>query len=225
MARPSLSMRTVRIYGAARNVTEAPLKKPEESDVEVWLSNSTTTTLLRCPRAINEWTRWFNLHSKKHILGTYPSAYSYYQDKAEGRPIYLLKAQSDIPTSLAFPRKEIQTAFATAKGPNRYFTCSVCWLIAFAILEGFERIELWGFELRDTKPGSAFAWERPCVAYWIQVARDAGVDVWYQQAIERLYEAGKMIPGNPDEYSGLLYGFSTKPDEGWDIERECFKDI
>lgn len=212
--------KTVRIYGSARNVREAPSVVPE--GVEVWLSNSPTTTRLRCPRAINQWTRWFNLHSRAHIVGTYPSGYSYYQDKAEGRPIYLLKVQPDIPTSKAFPREAIQTAFATEKGPNRYFTCSVCWLIAFAILEGFERIELWGFELRDTKPGSAYAYERPCVAYWIQKARDAGVEVWYQEALERLYADGKMIPGDPDAYDGKLYGYETKPEPDWDFERHCF---
>ena len=215
-------MKTVRILGSAKNLRDVPAETPE--GVEVWLSNNPTTTLLRCPRAINYWTRWFNLHSKKHIVGTYPSAWSYYKDEAKGRPVYLLKAQPDIPTSVAFPYKAIQEAFATAKGPNRYFTCSICWLIAFAIMEGFERIELWGFELRDTTPGSAFAWERPCVAYWIQVAKDRGVNVFYQDEITRLYEAGKMTPGDPDEFTDRLYGYETKPEPDWDFERHCFKD-
>lgn len=216
-------MKTVRIYGAARNVREAPIKQPDDN-VEVWLYNSPTTTLLRCPRAINEWTRWFNLHSKHHILSTYPSAWSYYQDKAAGRPIYLLKAHSDIPTSITFPREAIQQFFATSKGPNRYFTCSVCWLIAFAILEKFERIELWGFELRDTKPGSVFAWERPCFAYWVQQAKLHGVDVLYQKVIHKLEESGKLIPGDPDLYDGKLYGYSTKSEVGWNIDKEQWED-
>ena len=152
------------------------------------------------------------------MVGTYPASYTYYQTKAEGRPIYLLKVQPDIPTSVAFPREAIQARFATSKGPNRYFTCSICWLIAFAILEGFERIELWGFELRDTKPGSAFKYERPCFAYWVQQAREAGVEVWYQRAVEKLYEAGKMVPGDPLDYSGPLYGYDTKPEPDWDRE-------
>lgn len=156
------------------------------------------------------------------MVGTYPASYSYYQTKANGRPIYLQKAYPDIPTAVAFPRKEVQEFFRTRKGPNRYFTCTVCWLIAFAIYEGFERIELWGFELRDTKPGSAFAWERPCTAYWIQQARDRGVEVFYQKAIEHLYEAGKMIPGDPDAYDGKLYGYSTKPEPDWDPVIEDF---
>lgn len=210
--------KTVRIYGAARNVREAPLR-PEDSDVEVWLSNSPTTTMFRCPRAMDYWTRWFNLHSRKHMVGTYPSGYHYYGHKAEGRPVYFQKAQPDVPTSITFPREAIQQAFATAKGPNRYFTCSVCWLIAFAILEGFQRIELWGFELRDSKPGNAHAFERPCFFYWIQQARNRGVTVWYQEAIERL----PFMPGDPDTYTGPLYGYSTKPEVGWNIETETFE--
>lgn len=218
MAHLLLFMKTVRILGASRNSRELPKERPE--GVELWLANSPTTTLLRCPRAMTQWTRYFNLHSKQHIVGTYPSGYSYFQTKADGRPIYLLKAQPDVPTSIAFPREAIQKFFATEKGPNRYFTCSICWLIAFAIFEGFDKIELWGFELRDTKPGEAFAWERPCIAYWIKKAQDHGVEVFYQAAITKLYEAGKMIPGDADEYDGKLYGFSTKPEPDWDLEKE-----
>lgn len=215
-------MKTVRIFGAAKNARESPPLTPEDKDVEVWLSNSTTTNLIRCPQAMSEWTRWFNLHSRAHIVGTYPAAFTYYQTKAEGRPICLLKVQPDVPTSIAFPRKQIQEAFATAKGPNRYFTCTVTWLIALAIFEGFERIELWGFALRDTKPGSVFAYERPCFAYWVQMAKDRGIEVFYQEAVETLYQAKAMIAGDPDTYTGTLYGYGTKPDVGWNPVTEEF---
>ena len=217
-----LPMKTVRIYGSAKNVREAPVRGPDEQDIEVWLSNSPTTVSLRCPRALNEWTRWFNLHSRQHIVGTYPAGFHYYCTKAEGRPIYFQKAQPEIPSSAAFPYEKIQATFATAVGPNQYFTCTVCWLIAFAILEGFERIELWGFELRDTKPGSKFEYERPCFAYWVQVAKERGCDVFYQAAIARLYAEGKMLPGDPLLYEGKLYGYETKSEPDWDFERRRF---
>ena len=211
-------MKTVRIYGAAQNIREAPTRTPEEQHIEVWLSNNPTIMSLRCPRVLNDWTRWFNLHSRQFILGTYPSGYSYYQTKANGRPIYLQLPQPDIGTSVAFPRKDIQVTFATSKGPNRYFTCTVTWLIALAILEGFNRIELWGFELRNTNPGSVYAYERPCFFYWVQQARDRGIDVFYQQAVQRL----PFLPGDPDSYDGKLYGYSTKPEVGWNMETEEF---
>jgi hypothetical protein len=213
--------KTVRIYGVSRNLREAP---PRQDGVEVWMSNGPQTNKLRLKRPIHdEWTRFFNLHSRQWILSTYPSGWHYYQHNANGRPIFLQKAHPDIPTSVAFPREEIQKFFATAKGPMRYFTCSVTWLIALAIYEGFERIELWGFELRDTKPNSAYAYERPCFAYWVKQARDRGVDVFYQKAIENLYDAGKMIPGDPDIYDGKLYGYSTKPEPDWNPVLERFE--
>lgn len=213
--------RTVRIYGTSRNLREAP--PCPERDVEVWCSNGPTTIGLRLKRSVDdEWTRFFNLHSKAHITGTYPSGWYYYQNKAHGRPIYLQKADPEVATSIAFPRKEVQQFFATSNKPMRYFTCSVCWLIALAIYEGFERIELWGFELRDTKPNSAYAYERPCVAYWIKQALDREIDVFYQDALAKLYADGKMIPGDPDAYDGKLYGFSTKPEVGWNPVTEEF---
>lgn len=212
-------MKTVHIYGAARNLREAPAPDP---GVEVWLSNSPTTTMVRCPRAMDYWTRWFNLHSREHMVKTYPAGFYYYGHHPAQKPVYLQKVQPDVPSSVVFPRENIQAMFATAKGPNRYFTCSACWLIAFAILEGFERIEMWGFELRDTKPGGVYAFERPCVAYWIQQARDHGISVWYQDALERLYAAGALIPGDPDTYTGPLYGYSTKAEPDWDPVTESF---
>ena len=213
--------KTVRIYGSAKNLRETPIRTPEEQDIEVWMANSPTTILLRHPPAKEEWTRWFNLHSRKHITGTYPSGWSYYKDKAAGRPIYLLKQQPEIPTSVAFPREAIQAAFAPENGgrPMRYFTCTICWLLALAILEGFERIELWGYELRDTKPGSAFAYERPCFFYWVQQARTRGVEVIYQKEVEKL----PFLPGDPLTYTGVLYGYDTKPEEGWDKDAGDWK--
>lgn len=209
--------KTVRLYGTARNLRYTP---PRPKGVEVWVANGPATISLRLRRSVDdEWTRFFNLHSKAHIMGTYPSGWHYYQHKANGRPIYLLKADPEVPTSVAFPREELQQFFATAAGPMRYFTCTVTWLIALAIYEGFHRIELWGFELSD-KPRSTHIFERPCFAYWVQRARDHGIEVVYQDEIAALYAAGKMPVGNPDAYEGKLYGYSTKPEPDWDLVKE-----
>ena len=199
-------MKTVRIYGTAKNIRHTP---PAPQGSEVWLSNSPGTFEKRHPKALLEWTRWFNLHSKKHILATYPSGWKYFQEQTDGRPVYLQKTHEDVPTSKVFPRDEIQNFFATSTGPNRYFVCTVCWLIALAIFEGFRRIELWGFELKDTKPGERHAFERPCVWYWIKQARDRGIDVVYQKELTRL----PFEPGDAETYVGPLYGYETKPEE------------
>lgn len=176
----------------------------------------------RYPKALTHWTRWINLHSRAYMESAYPSTIEFYRREAAGRPIYFQRVQPDIPGSRAFPYRELQHFFATAKGPNRFFTCSICWLIAFAIYEGFERIELWGFALSDAKRrySACYKFERPGFFYWVQQARDRGIEVVYQEEIARL----PFEPGDPDEYTGLLYGYSTKPEPEWDPVLERFRD-
>ena|SRR3990167_2402419 len=200
--------KTVRILGMSTNLGEMP---PSPKGVEVWPSNDPRGYRIRHPRVLvtDEWTRWFNLHSRSHMQVTYPAGLDWYKCLDGSRPIYTQKFWSDIPGCTEFPRQLIQETFATSKGPNRYFTCSVCWLVAFAILEGFERIELWGFQLSYRKPNEAYKFERPCFFYWVQEARNRGIEVWYQKEIESLpYE-----PGDAESYEGTLYGFETKPEE------------
>ena len=51
---------------------------------------------------------------------------------------------------------------------SSFFTCSTAFMIALAIMEGFGQIGLHGIDMEN---GSEYAWERPCVAYWIGQAR------------------------------------------------------
>lgn len=198
----------VRIYGMAKNLAEAP---PLPPGVEAWPSNSYKGYTRRYPPAIDHFTRWFNLHSRKHMDDTYPECVAWYKRQDPAKPIYFQKHQRDIPGSAVFPRAELEAFFPEAIGPNGnfYATCSVCWLIPFAIYMGFKRIELWGFMLRDVKPGEAYKWERPCFFYWVKQARDRGIDVFYQRAIEEL----PFEPGDPSTYTGPVYGYDTKPEE------------
>lgn len=197
-----LSPRTVRILGTATNLTEMP---PTSGGIEVWPANDPRTYRKYKPEVQEIWTRWFNLHSRHHMEITYPRGFNWYLLQDGSKPFYTQKFWPDIPGCTIFPREIIQAAFPTS--PN-YFTCSVCWLIAFAIVEGFEKIELWGFQLSDRKFGGSFAWERPCFFYWVQQARDRGIEVTYQKEIQDL----PFIMGDPATYDGPLYGYETKPE-------------
>lgn len=200
--------KTVRIYGTAHNLAQTP---PPLNGEEVWLANWHKGYNQRLPRALTEWTRYFNLHSRKHMDKTYPSGVEWYQSHPGDKPLYLQKHQPDLPGSTIFPREAIEGMFPEAMGPTGkfYSTCSVCWLIPFAIFLGFERIELWGFALSDRKPRDAYLFERPCFFYWVKQARDRGIEVTYQPAIEAL----AFEPGDPSTYIGTVYGYETKPEE------------
>lgn len=197
--------KTVRIYGVAPNIAKTP---PLPIGVEAWLANSTAGYKRRLFRTVKnaEWTRWFNLHSKRHMLKTYTHAYNYYKEwcSKDGRRVILQEVQDDIPGSERFPKEILQHYFSIDGTPFRYFTCSVCWFIALAIYEGFDRIELWGFQVKATKP--AYAYERPCIAYWVDKARKAGIDVWLPPELKP-FTPDEI--GDPAAYTGPLYGYET----------------
>lgn len=196
--------RTVRILGTAPNLDQMP---PTSGGIELWPSNDPRTYRKygNHPDILDNWTRWFNLHSRHHMEITYPRGFKWYLAQDGTKPFYTQKFWPDIPGCTVFPRDLIQEAFPTS--PN-YFTCSVCWLIALAIVEGFERVELWGFLLKDFKRGEFYSYERPCFFYWVQQAKDRGIEVILQKEIQEL----PFIMGDPATYVGPLYGYETKPE-------------
>lgn len=209
-------MRTVQILGAAPNIERCPKALP--SDTERWcLNNHKIYENHLFPAAVMTYTRWFNLHPRQQIDKLYPRTVEWYRQ--QDKPIYLQNADQSISTSRTFPREEIQQAFALDGVPMRYFTSSLTWCMALAMwLKEFDRIELWGFYLSQTRapigddtelrPGdSLHGRQRPCVAYWVQHAREAGIDVWYQPEVDA---QGPFVPGNAKRYQGPLYGYETK---------------
>lgn len=179
---------------------------PAPPGTEVWLANWHKAYNQRLPRVLNEWTRYFNLHSRQHMNVTYPSGVEWYQSHDGSRPIYFQKHQPDIPGSTVFPRQDLKAFFG-----HEYFTFSGAWMIALAIFLGFERIELWGFELRD-KPDrghECYKFERPCFFYWVEEARRRGIEVTYQPEVDQW----PFEPGDPLTYAGPVYGYDTKPED------------
>lgn len=204
----TLSMKTVWILGESKNLHAMPDVTP--AGVEVWAVNNPQKYGRQRDRVKAEYTRWFNLHSRRWMLTAYPKSFAWHLRQDGSRRFYTQRVWDDIPGCRAFPRKRIQKKFRTAASAmNRYFTCSVCWLIAFAILEGFERIELWGFTFAD-KPGARYAHQRPCFFYWVDQARKRGLEVTYQKGVQLL----PHIAGDPDAYNGPLYGYDTRPEKG-----------
>lgn len=187
--------KTVQLMGLAPNILELP---PAVDGVERWGFNDPRGYRIKNPLGLSTWTRWFNLHSQEHQTTRYPGGVAWYRKQDGTRPIYFqrpedthymnhdpqmaLEAIRDTPGGQGFPRREIQEFFRLPDGTlEGFFTCSLTWAIAFAIYEGFERIEFWGFEL---KRGHQYDYERPGTTYWIARARAAGVDVVIQEGVD-----------------------------------------
>lgn len=200
--------KTVRILGSAPNLMEMP---PLPEGVEMWMANNPKVIRKYVQEPLlSQWTRWFNLHSRIHMETTYPLGFNWYRQFDGTKPFYTQKIWGDIPGCTVFPHKDIQAYFPEAK---RYYVCSITWMTALAIMEGFTRIEYYGIVLRDKKRDHAaetdYTFERRNFFYWINVARKRGIEITYPPEIDMhpLMEAG-----DPATYTGPLYGYETKPE-------------
>jgi hypothetical protein len=190
-------MKTVRIYGMASNLVFAP---PVPPGVEVWCCNNPLRSYSRYRANVREeYTRWFNLHSRRHMTTAYPRGYAWFGTVT--KPVYLQDVQGDVPASVKFPKDELLAFFG-----HRFVTFTGAWEFALAIYERFERIECYGFRLRDKTVGSnkeCYAFERPCFFYWVEEARRRGIEVVIPA------EVGEGVAGDPHAYTGPLYGYET----------------
>ena len=115
------------------------------------------------------YTRLFEMHDRR----VFEKRGQGYLDQLIGErysPIYMHQAHTDIPYAAPYP---IQSVIAQC---GDYFNSSIAYMLALAITERFERIELYGV---DMDPGSE-EWhkERPCNEYLIGLAKGRGIDVW-----------------------------------------------
>jgi len=112
-------------------------------------------------------------------------------------PVWMQKHYDDIPQSVPFPKQQIIDKFET-----NYFTNTISWEIALAMLIGVEEIGLWGV---DMATDIEYASQRPSVEYFVGLARGAGIKVYIPPESDLLKNA--YLYGFED---GELSVFSTK---------------
>lgn len=158
MASPA--RKTVQIVGAAPSIATDPVIEGAER----WLFNASYRTDLGRP-----YTRVFNLHVRAMILGLQPYAWEWYAQ--QDKPVYLLEAHPDIAASRPFPLLAVQDWFANDGVPETCFGCTVDFLIALALMEGFEHIDLQGIEVKSEEE---YTEQRAGIQYWMGRGRGMG---------------------------------------------------
>lgn len=159
-----------------------------DPSVERWGTNR--MMLLRYGGDFDIWTRWFDLHRTPHILKQRPEAYDWYRKQDGRRPIYQWEVNDDIPGSAAYPREAVQAYFSESDRVEREFWGSISWLVALAIYEQFEQIDLFWFVM-DSHINQV-----PSARYWIGQARGRGIAV-------KIHGDSMLKP------SGPIYGYET----------------
>lgn len=139
--------------------------------------------------------RWFELHDMQVITSSYEDQahLKWLQAQPEGRPIYMLETHEDIPASVRFPIERVCKVF------GRYFTSSIGYMLALAILQGrddnlkaidpeatYGWIGLYGIDLAsDTEYGD----QRPNAEYLVGLARGLGIEVFIPKGAALLQAA------------------------------------
>lgn len=138
-----------------------------DKDYEIWGLNQLYRHI---PRA----DRWFDIHSNydEHVVdGT--DHIGWITNAAI--PVYLNEAHPEYPTSVRFPIEKTMAFFAqVGHFQFDYYTSSIAYMLALAIMEGFETIAIYGV---DMIAGTEYADQKPCVEYYLGYAAARGIKI------------------------------------------------
>lgn len=165
------------------------------------------------PLALNEWEIWglgwdplprcdryFEMHQNwRNFLGGGEAAESHKAWLAGLTvPVYMARREADIPMSVAYPMVEVRRLAGCTRHGTAYLESSIAYMMALAILEGADRIGIWGCDLST---GGEYAYQRPNMEYLIGLARGRGIAV-YVPAQNALLSPCRSVP----------YGFDAMGD-------------
>ena len=156
----------------------------DDDEFEIW---SLSDNYRQLPR----WDRWFEIHDLEFHRRLHPDHWEFLTTDHR-KPLYLLEPHRDIPHAVIFPKNDIFARFPLPEF-HKYYTNSISWFIALALLEGFKHIGIYGVDMAQHEE---YAHQRPSCEYWIGVANGLGTTV--------------HVPGESDLMkASKLYGYET----------------
>ncbi len=175
------------IVGFAPTWNKTPF---EDEDFEVWALNELYMYFNQVKSAHAE--RWFEIHSPNSPSKNTPQHRAWLRKATI--PIYMQKHFDDIPMSTPYPKEEIFKWFEeNGYYGAKYFTNSISWMIALAIMEGYEEIQILGVDMAQD---SEYGFQRPSCEYFIGIAEGLGIKIY--------------IPAESDLLkAGILYGYES----------------
>jgi hypothetical protein len=169
--------KTVAFVGMA--VSSCALAPFEDKDVEIWALNEMHNWkwLKRADRwfQIHDTTLWHRDLAKRNVYGHR----EWLQTNPLDIPIYMQYWNEEVPKSVAYPLREVCAKFfkniRRGDAKIKYFTSTAAYMFGIALLDGFERIELYGFEMAAN---DEYIEQKGCAEFWIGLAMGLGVEVY-----------------------------------------------
>ena len=202
--------KTVALIGLAP--TSCSLAPYEDEDVEIWALNESHKYL---DSWLKRWDRWFQIHSKKSW--SRPVAKRGVQNHKEWlmeehrdedgnlKPIYMQHHYPEVPGCVEYPLHEVinkvfpnlKRGVRSDRWRSKYFSSTIAYMMGVAILEEFDRIEVYGVEMSDA---IEYRDQKANMEFWIGFAMASGIEVW--------------LPENCALMTSTLYG-GDEQGEGW----------
>lgn len=124
-----------------------------------------------------DFTRDLDVH-RAHERGVIQGHYAWLQ-KNHGKPIYMLYSYPDVPNCSPYPLQEVVDRFfgniRNGDEKIKYLTSSFAYMVALALFEDFDRIEVYGFEMSG---GDEYIPQKACAEFWLGVATGMGKEIY-----------------------------------------------
>lgn len=192
-------MKSVALVGLAESTRDAVAQSKAD---EIWTLNWAYTYdfIPRIDRLFELHPIWVYKRSKKPEY-IKPRRHWRWLHKPRDYPVYMLRSFPKIPNCIEYPLKEV-TEFLFGnkllKGgdPISFYSSSVDYMLALAMYEGYERIELYGIEMGSS---TEYRYQQKGCALFIGMAVARGIEVYMPENSILLtgrkygYEGGQMI--------------------------------
>ena len=142
------------VGSSPRSRLDAPY---DDNDYEIWGLNFGYSYMKR-------YDRYFEIHDSRILRAEHVKKL-----QELDVPIYTQVPLEGLKQNVIYPLQEIIDHFKTD-----YFTNSISYMIALAIYEGFEQIDIFGVDMAVSEE---YGHQRPSCEYWIALARGKGIEV------------------------------------------------
>lgn len=183
--------KTVALVGMSpSSCSLAPFDDP---DVEIWTLNETHA--MPWMKRID---RCFQIHPRKsferEVAVREVRGHFEWLKQVHNFPIYMQYKYPDIPDSIEYPLQKARALINNLwVGDNNiaYFTATFPYMMAMAIMEEVERIEIYGFDMAEE---SLYGAQKECALLWIGMALGKGIEIY-------------LPPNSQLILSQILYGY------------------
>lgn len=170
-----MANKRVTIMGFATSWVET---KFEDPTMEVWTLNEAYNLLKSKNIPVARISRWFEIHSPDSPTKATPEHLHFLKNCPV--PLIMQKEFEEFPSSIAYPREEVRAYFNQnfiideVGSPYTEYSNSISWMVALAILEGYEEIWITGVDMAQQQE---YAWQRSSCSFFIGFAAGKGIKV------------------------------------------------